>query len=66
LFIGDDDGGTAVAQQVSVRFGEITGILEDAIRTNRSWLSDFENDEVQISEDLYEIISAFSHLRPSA
>lgn len=65
LFTGDDC--EAVAEpQVTVRLGEITRVLADAIQWNRTWLDDFEDDEVQVSSDLYEIISAYSHLRPSA
>lgn len=67
LFTGDDDGGAATAQnQVSVRFGEVTMALADAVRWNRTWLRDFEDDEVSISSDLYEVICSFSRLRPSA
>ncbi|MGE3316775.1 MAG: hypothetical protein AB7O26_16780 [Planctomycetaceae bacterium] len=67
LFTGDDDC-TAVAEpeQVNVRLGDITRILAEAVRRNRTWLSDFEDDEVRISTDLYEVISAYLHLRPSA
>ncbi len=67
LFIGDDDNSTAVADpQVSVRFHEILTALKDAIRFDRAWLRDFEDDEIQVSADLYDVISAYNHLRPSA
>lgn len=69
LFIGDDDS-TAVAehpeQTVSVRFHEILSALSEAMRYGRTWVADFEDDEIQIPADLYEVISAYSHLRPSA
>jgi hypothetical protein len=66
LFTGDGES-TAIAEpQVSVRLGEITRVLADAFRSNRRWLNDFADDEVQISEDLYEVLSAYWHLRPSA
>lgn len=67
LFTGDDDCTTvAEPEQVNVRLGDITRILADATRRNRTWLSDFEDDEIRISTDLYEVISAYLHLRPSA
>jgi hypothetical protein len=67
LFTGDADTSTAVeTPQVSVRLGQITDILADAVRSNRRWLSDFEDDQIQISEDLYEVLSSYWHLRPSA
>jgi len=40
--------------------------LVHALRCNRTWLEDFEDDELQVSADLYEVISAYTHLRPSA
>lgn len=66
LFTGDE-GATCVAEPtVSVPLSEIVGALLDAARSQRTWVHDFCNDEVQISPDLYEIITAYSHLRPSA
>jgi hypothetical protein len=42
-------------------------LLADAVRSERTWLQDFENDEVTISTDLYEVILAYQHFRrPSA
>lgn len=66
LFTGEDIGTTITEPHVSVRLGQITGALADAVRSNRRWLNDFADDEVQISEDLYEVLSAYWHLRPSA
>lgn len=66
LFTGDGESTAIVEPQVSVRLGEITRVLADAVQSKRRWLHDFADDEVQISEDLYEILSAYSHLRPSA
>ena len=66
LYTGEDDYGTAVQPQVTVRLGDITRVLADALSWDRSWLRDFEDDEVQVSTDLYEVISSYSHLRPSA
>jgi len=66
LFTGDNDCTALATPQVSVPLGEITAILADALRSDRSWLHDFEDDEIQISEDLYEILTSYGHLRPSA
>ena len=44
----------------------MTRILSDAVRWNRTWLSDFEDDEIQISPDLYEVLQTYLHLRPGA
>ena len=40
--------------------------LADAVRWDRTWLHDFEDDQVRVSNDLYEVISSFTRLRPSA
>ena len=66
LFTGEDDSSTFAHPQISVPFGDITRALEDAVRADRTWLTDFEDDEVQISTDLYEVLSTYWHLRPSA
>lgn len=67
LFTGEglEDSSTADTQ-VSVRFGEIRRALADAVRWDRTWLRDFEDDQVSVSSDLYEVISSFTRLRPSA
>jgi len=52
---------------VSVPLGEIFPLLADAVRSERTWLRDFENEEITISSDLYEVILAYQHYRrPSA
>ena len=52
---------------VSVPLGEILPLLADAVRNERTWLRDFEDDQVTISTDLYEVILAYQHYRrPSA
>ena len=65
LFTGED-AGTVVEPPVTVRLGDITNVLSDAIEANRTWLTDFEDDEIQIPADLYEVLSVYWHLRPSA
>ena len=55
------------ADTVTVPLGEIMPLLADAVRSERTWLRDFEEDEVTISSDLYEVILAYQHFRrPSA
>jgi hypothetical protein len=66
LFTGEDDGYPSLEPQVTVRLRDITRLLSDAVDRDRTWLSDFENDEIRVSTDLYEVISSYSHLRPSA
>jgi hypothetical protein len=52
---------------VTIALGEILPLLADAVRNERTWLRDFEEDPVTISTDLYEVILAYQHYRrPSA
>ena len=74
IYYGPDDSTDATypvdatkPEQVTVPLGEVFGCLVDALRNGRTWLSDFEDDEVTISSDLYEVILAYQHYRrPSA
>ncbi|QEH34331.1 hypothetical protein OJF2_28670 [Aquisphaera giovannonii] len=51
---------------ISVRLSDLYPLLAQAYRDNFLWLRDFENDELMVSSDLYEVIRAFSNCRPSA
>lgn len=54
------------APSVRVRLGDLFPLLAQAHRGNYLWLNDFEDDEVCITEDLYDILRAFRSYRPSA
>jgi hypothetical protein len=57
----------AEENSVRVPLGEIFPLLADAVNSQRTWLRDFEDDEIAISADLYEVILAYQHCRrPSA
>ncbi len=49
-----------------VRLRDLYPLLAQAYRDNYVWLRDFENDELLVSGDLYEVVRAFSNCRPSA
>jgi hypothetical protein len=51
---------------VGVRFGDLLPLVALAQRHNYLWLQDFADDEVRITEDLYEVLRAFRSYRPSA
>ena len=52
---------------VTVSLSEVLPLLADAVRNERTWLADFDDDPITISTDLYEVILAYQHYRrPSA
>lgn len=52
---------------VTVSVGEVLPLIAEAVNSERTWLSDFEHDDVTISRDLYEVLSAYQYYRrPSA
>jgi hypothetical protein len=56
----------ALKPSVRIRLGDLFPLLAQAQRGNYVWLNDFEDDEVLISEDLYELLRAFECYRPCA
>lgn len=55
------------SDRVTLPLREIFPLLADAVRSQRTWLRDFEDDEVTVTTDLYEVILAYQHCRrPSA
>jgi len=51
---------------VPIKLSDLYPLLAQAFRDNYVWLRDFENDELLVSNDLYEVVRAFSNIRPSA
>ena len=51
---------------ITIRLSELYPLLAQAYRDNYVWLRDFEDDELLVSNDLYEVVRAFSNSRPSA
>ncbi len=49
-----------------VRLKQIINVLAEAAKSDRTWLSDFADDEIKISADLFEVLSLYRRLRPSA
>ena len=54
------------ARSVRVCLADLLPLVALAQRNNYAWLQDFLDDEVRISEDLYEVLRAFRVYRPSA
>ena len=74
VFYGSDEAETGrvgelscAKRRVNVPLSEILPLLADAVQSRRTWLRDFADDEVTISDDLYEVLIAYrSFRRPSA
>jgi hypothetical protein len=55
------------SRSVTVPLMDVLGPLADAFSNRRTWLHDFEKDEITISGDLYEVVLAYQyHCRSSA
>ena len=69
IFYGTDENqqpsvlnsASAEANRVTVKLGDIFPILAEAVKSKRNWIHDFEDDEVAVSADLYEVILAYQH-----
>lgn len=58
---------TEASRAVTLSLGEILPLLADAVQSQRTWLQDFDDDQVTISMDLYEVLLAYQfYRRPSA
>lgn len=67
LFTGEDVSETPVAEgKVAITLGELVSVLSDAQQARRAWLRDFRNDEIQISSDLYDVLSTYWNMRRGA
>ena len=47
---------------VAVSLADMVPLLLHASRNNRSWLNDFADDVVEITQDLYEVLVAYQNL----
>ena len=56
----------AAEPDVRVRLGDLLPLVEMARRMNFIWLKDFLDDEVAVSNDLYEVLQAFRSSRPTS
>ena len=62
----EEDHEEVEAPSIPIRLCDLYPLLAQAYRDNYVWLRDFENDELLVSGDLYEVVRAFSNCRPSA
>jgi hypothetical protein len=60
------EAGNNADSMVCVRLGDLLPLLTMAQRFKYSWLKDFLDDEVCITDDLYQVLQEFLGYRPSA
>ena len=56
----------AYAPSIPIRLADLYPLLAQAYRDNYVWLRDFEDEELLVSNDLFQVVRAFSDSRPSA
>jgi hypothetical protein len=68
LFVGAEESAAPLVAEpeVTVTLGEISEILADAVKNRRTWLKDFADDQVQVSADLYDVLSTYWNVRRGA
>jgi hypothetical protein len=62
----ENDSDFVPEANVRVRLGDLLPFVAMAQRRNFLWLKDFLDDEVAITDDLYDVLQTFSEYRPSA
>ena len=57
----------AARATVTVPLSDVVPVLADAVASRRNWIHDFDEDEITISADFYEVLLAYQRFRrPSA
>ena len=51
---------------ITVKLGDILPALTDALLSHRAWVQDFEEDRIEVSKDLFEVIQAYERMRNAA
>lgn len=52
--------------RVTVAVGDVFPLLADAVESGRTWIKDFEDEEITISADLYDVLMAYMHFHRTA
>ena len=65
LFVENDQQqqGQSIESNASMPLGDFSRIITDAVTWDRTWIRDFANEPVVLSQDLYEIIRIYDELQ---
>lgn len=66
LEVRPDSSPQAQPPGVPIRLADLYPLLAQAYQDNYLWLQDFEEDELLVSSDFFEIVKAFSGLQAQA
>lgn len=66
LYTGEDEFATTADPKMTVKLADLIRVISDASRFQRTWLSDFADDDVEIPADLYDVLSTYWEIRPGA
>ncbi len=65
LRIFDSNDPAANEPTINLTVAQIVPLLVDAFQTDRVWLTDFGNEPIRVTSDLYEILLAYQQMRRS-
>ena len=66
LFNGDNSADSTTQPKVAVRLHEVLEPLRAALLADSTFLSDFGDDEIQLSADLYDVLMCFARHQRTA
>lgn len=54
---------TNASDRVEIRLQDFASMMMDAAATDRAWVQDFQDDQMAIPRDLYEVMLAYQRMR---
>ena len=66
LFNGERPAESSTQPKVAVRLRDVLEPLRAALANDSTFLSDFGDDEIELSADLYDVLTCFQRHRHSA
>ena len=61
--VNDDSITTYEPSMVRLRCKDVFDLLREEVRAEKNWLSDFEDDPIELSDDVYRILLALREMR---
>jgi len=61
--VRNQEAGSSIEKMVPIGVRDLASLLVDAFQSDRTWLRDFESEQIFVSTDLYEILLAYQQVR---